>query len=125
MATEGIRRFWRYSRALLAPLLIWLLLVGALVPPVLGWLHSEERYDEAAMQEWIEEARNNDKTLADLVGEYVESLRALALQREKLGPRPPDLVIEYQDARERAVVWRNAPRPEAATTTILTARVTS
>jgi signal transduction histidine kinase len=107
MATEGIRRFWRYSRALLAPLLIWLLLVGALVPPVLGWLHSEERYDEAAMQEWIEEARNNDKTLADLVGEYVESLRALALQREKLGPRPPDLVIEYQDARERAVVCRH------------------
>ena len=63
-------RFWRYSRTLLAPLLIWLLLVGFLFSPVISWLHREESYDEAAMQEWLEESRNPDKTLADLVAEY-------------------------------------------------------
>ena len=65
-------RLWRYGRALAVPLLIWLLLVGALIQPILGWLRSEERYDEAAMQEWLEEARNADSTLADLVNGYVQ-----------------------------------------------------
>ena len=118
---EGLRRFWRYSRALVAPLVIWLLLVGALITPVLGWLRSEEGYDEAAMREWIQEARNTDKTLADLVGQYVESLHHFAAQREKEegqapvradvpGPRRDgeavDLLKGSLPAATRAVVCR-------------------
>ena len=38
--------------------------------PVIDWLHSEERYDQAAVQEWLEEARNPDVTLAELVEAY-------------------------------------------------------
>ncbi len=77
---EGLLRFWRYSRALLAPLLIWVLLVGPLIQPLLDWLESEDRYDQGVVQEWIEESRDQatGKTLSDLVGEYVESLRAYA-----------------------------------------------
>jgi signal transduction histidine kinase len=121
--SERLLRLWRYGRALAAPLLIWLLLVGALIPPVLGWLQSDQRYDEEAMQEWIEEARNNDKTLADLVQEYVEALRVFAAHREKLDPQlmeRPDRggivgprangqeagLVDYHDAKERAVVCR-------------------
>jgi signal transduction histidine kinase len=100
---EGLRRLWRYSRALFAPLLIWLLLVGAL-----GWLYSEESYDEAAMKEWVEEARNNDKTLADLVQEYVTSLRTLARNREKREGAPNDskALLDYESSKARAVLCR-------------------
>src|SRR3569623_1676837 len=84
-ASEAVRpgwRLWRYGRALAVPVLIWLLLVGSLVRPVLGWLRSEERYDEAAMQEWLEEARNADSTLADLVAGYAQRVgEQAALQR--------------------------------------------
>jgi signal transduction histidine kinase len=98
-----LRRLWRYSRALLAPLLIWLLLVGAL-----GWLYSEESYDEAAMKEWIEEARNNDKTLADLVQEYESSLQVLARNRETYERNRKDdrALVDYMSSQEPAVVCR-------------------
>jgi signal transduction histidine kinase len=70
-ATEQLRgRLGRYARALIAPLLIWLLLAGALVSPLVGWLHSEERYDRAALREWLEESRFPDKTLDQLVADY-------------------------------------------------------
>jgi signal transduction histidine kinase len=62
----------RYARALIAPLLIWLVLAGALVSPLIGWLHSEERYDRAALREWLEESRFPDKTLDQLVSEYLK-----------------------------------------------------
>ena len=70
-ATEQLKgRLGRYARALIAPLLIWLLLAGALVSPMVGWLNSEERYDRAALREWLEESRFPDKTLDQLVADY-------------------------------------------------------
>src|SRR5882724_28321 len=71
------RRLWRYGRALVAPVLIWVLLGGMLLQPVLDWLHSEEVYDQAAMCEWLEEARNTDSTLAELVEAYARRARQL------------------------------------------------
>ncbi len=118
----GLRRFWRYSRALVAPLLIWLLLVGALFGPLRDWLHSEENYDQAAVREWLEEARNSEKTLVDLVREYVQSIRVFAGLKEQMerrsaqqGPREPGLgqdtepgglPVRYEDSQQRVVVCR-------------------
>jgi signal transduction histidine kinase len=91
----------RYARALIAPLLIWLVLAGALISPLVGWLQSEERYDRAALREWLEESRFPDKTLDQLVAEYQTLVRQylgapedrqpftaqfpLALKREEIG----------------------------------------
>src|SRR4051812_14116182 len=74
---------WRYGRALAAPVIIWVLLVVALFSPLLGWLDSEDRYDQAALQEWIDEARNNEATLADLVGRYVSAVKDYAVVERK------------------------------------------
>jgi signal transduction histidine kinase len=74
---------WRYGRALAAPLIIWALLIVALFSPLLGWLDSEDRYDQAALQEWIDEARNNEATLADLVGRYVSAVKDFAALIQK------------------------------------------
>ena len=98
-------RLWRYGRALAVPLLVWLLLVGALVRPVLGWLRSEERYDEAAMQEWLEEARNADTTLADLVAGYVQRVgEQAALQRRLEAGEGGDTLLRSLRARELTAV---------------------
>jgi signal transduction histidine kinase len=79
----GWRRLWRYGRALVAPVLIWVLLVGALVGPVMDWLNSEDRYDRAAIQEWLEEARNPDATLSELVEQYHTRVQHYALVKEQ------------------------------------------
>ena len=101
-------RLWRYGRALAVPLLIWLLLLGALIQPVLGWLRSEERYDEAAMQEWLEEARNADSTLADLVGGYVQRVGEQAELQRRLdgGDAENDTLLRSLRARELVAVKR-------------------
>jgi signal transduction histidine kinase len=96
---------WRYGRALAAPLLIWALLIAALFFPVLGWLDSEDRYDQAALQEWIDEARNSEATLADLAGRYVAAANDFAALRQRAGAegwQPDDLRLT--DARERVNV---------------------
>lgn len=75
---DGEGWLWRYGRTLAAPLLLWGVLIGAMAVPLLGWLDSEDEYDRAAMQEWIDEARNSEATLADRVGRYVALVNAYA-----------------------------------------------
>jgi signal transduction histidine kinase len=94
--------------------LIWLLLGGMLLQPVLDWLHSEEVYDRAAMQEWLEEARNADSTLAGLVEGYARRARRLAELRRRLeearragdAAREAELSLPALDAREPWAVKR-------------------
>jgi signal transduction histidine kinase len=69
---------------LIAPVLVWVLLVAGLVGPLRGWLTSEERYDRGAMREWLEESRNPDLTLAQLVAEYHARSLQYAAARERL-----------------------------------------
>ncbi len=64
-------QFWRYARTLAAPLLLWILVVIALREPLQTWLHGEESYDQAALQEWLEEARGFRQTLPEMVEDYL------------------------------------------------------
>jgi signal transduction histidine kinase len=98
-ARDPDRPLWRYSRVLAVPLLIFSVLVAALILPVLSWLEGEDEYDKAAMQEWIDEARNSEVTLADLVGRYVAAVNEYA-RLEADGASFLDRV----DARERIEV---------------------
>jgi signal transduction histidine kinase len=76
------RRFWRYGRALIAPLLIWLLLMVARIDPW-HWIQGEDSFDQAALQEWLEEARNHDRTLSDMIGEYFKRSATYARRRRQ------------------------------------------
>ena len=68
------QRLWRYVRALAAPLLLWTLFVIFLIKPMQTWLQGDQTYDEAAMQEWIEETRGFHETLPEMVRDYFRTL---------------------------------------------------
>src|SRR5262249_3929302 len=81
------RRLWRYGRALLAPVLVWVLVAVALVDPLRSWLRGEDSFDQAALLEWLEESRNHDKSLHDLIDTYLRRAREFAGLRARRGGR--------------------------------------
>jgi signal transduction histidine kinase len=84
---SGRRRFWSYARILAAPLLLWGLVVVALREPLQTWLHGEESYDRAALQEWLDEARGYRGTLREMIEDYLARAREYA-QLRRSRPRP-------------------------------------
>src|SRR5262249_50876863 len=90
---EGDQSWWPYLRAFIAPVLIWVLLLGLVLPLVLGWVRGQETYDCEAIQEWIDEARNPSATLADLVELYVKE----ALELVEVSDRLAGLKAEVGD----------------------------
>src|SRR6516162_5940999 len=68
------KQAWRYARGLAALVLLWGLLVAVLMDPVRSWLHGDEKYDEAAVREWVEETRVHRETLRDMAQEYRNDL---------------------------------------------------
>jgi signal transduction histidine kinase len=90
---RGRRRFWRYARILIAPLLLWGLVVVALRVPLQTWLDGEQGYDEAVLHEWLDEARGYRGTLREMVDDY------LARAREYVRVRQAD-VGEDRDVRK-------------------------
>jgi signal transduction histidine kinase len=65
---------WRYIRGLAIPALLWTLLGVALVQPLQTWLRGDEKYDEAAIREWIEETRISRETLPEMARDYMEDV---------------------------------------------------
>jgi signal transduction histidine kinase len=74
---------WRYGRALAAPVLLWVLVVVALREPVEVWLRGDETYDQAALQEWLEEARGFRETLPEMIENYLSHKKRLAALKER------------------------------------------
>ena len=64
---------WRYAPALAMLLVLWLLVVAALYEPVTNWLRGEDTYDQAAVQEWLEEARGFQETLPEMIDTYLKA----------------------------------------------------
>ena len=83
---EPMRRLpWRYVAPLTILLVLWLVVAATLVEPVSNWLHGEEAYDQAAVQEWLEEARGFRETLPEMIAPYLKAHHRLseAVQRAK------------------------------------------
>ena len=51
------KRWWRYSRALSVPILLWALVAVTLWEPIKAWLEGSKSNDEQILTEWIHEAR--------------------------------------------------------------------
>src|SRR5437773_2346650 len=66
--------FWKslrgYLRAFSAPLLLWAPLVFFLYQPISQWVAGDQAYDEAAIQEWVEESRGLRDTLPEMIEGY-------------------------------------------------------
>jgi signal transduction histidine kinase len=86
-------RTWRYLRGLAAPVLLLALLVAVLQKPVRAWLHGDEEYDRAALQEWIEEARVFRRSLPEMVRDYVHDLDRARAADPNAGP-DTDLILK-------------------------------
>ena len=107
----GRSRSWRYARALAVPLLLWLLVIIALREPLETWLHGEESYDQAALQEWIEEARNFRQTLPEMAEDYLARAQRYAeLARQPMPDDPGQAQrwnLERTDAAKDVIVKQN------------------
>jgi len=71
--TRDSRRWWRYLGGLTAPALLWVLLIYLLVDTFRNRLQGDEKFDEAALREWIEESRPFRETLPELIRTYLKS----------------------------------------------------
>jgi signal transduction histidine kinase len=87
------KRLWKYARVLVAPLLLWGLVVVALRVPLQTWLDGEKGYDEAVLHEWLDEARGYRGTLREMVEDYLSrSHDYVRLRRSR-----PDAKSEKKD----------------------------
>jgi hypothetical protein len=80
-------RFWRYVRALLAPVLLWSLFAAELYQLLPSSMRGDDSYDEKALREWLDEAGARDN-LPKMVNEYLDSVRSA---REKPDTDPKGL----------------------------------
>jgi signal transduction histidine kinase len=73
-------------------------LAFALRDPLKTWVRGEEGYDEAALQEWLEEARGFRETLPEMVENYLARVRAAeALRAAGAGRLDPRLHVAEED----------------------------
>jgi signal transduction histidine kinase len=95
------KRLWRLVRPFVGPLLLWGLVAFTLREPLGWWLSGENKYDQEALQEWLEEARVGDDTLPEMVDKYL-ALREEHLKRAALSaPRQGESRLEQRLAQKR------------------------
>src|SRR5580700_5669310 len=63
---------WRYGRAIVPALIFWAGLVAGAAYLFYDRSRSSEKYDQAALREWIEERRPNRKNLGELLDDYLQ-----------------------------------------------------
>jgi signal transduction histidine kinase len=82
------RRRWigPYARTLIAPLVVWALLIITLREPIWSWLRGENSYDRTVLREWLTEARGFRETLPEMIEQYLLRLREQA-----------DVEVRYRD----------------------------
>jgi signal transduction histidine kinase len=95
-------RFWRYARVWAAPLLLWTLVLVTLAQPLQTWLHGEEGYDRAALQEWLDEARGSRGTLREMVEDYLARAREYAQLHRLSIPDNPEQASRLQQRQKEA-----------------------
>src|SRR4051812_28062561 len=96
------RRFWNWLGPLLVPLLLALLAVVTLREPVASWLQGEEKYDQDALREWVQEAKVYE-TLPNLVKDYLQlerRHRQLARLIKEQQANPAD-IDEFHGSEEK------------------------
>jgi signal transduction histidine kinase len=95
--TRDSRRWWRrYLGGLTAPALLWVLLVYLLVDTFRNRLQGDEKFDEAALREWIEEPRPFRETLPELVRTYLKNADPDNAQPEPLEPQAEAIQAQLQ-----------------------------
>jgi signal transduction histidine kinase len=113
------KRAVRLARVLLVPLLLWALLAVALRNPLGAWLRGENTYDEAALQEWLEEARGFRSTLPEMVEDYLASLRLYARLKQRRSPDDPagadHLTLQQLEAAKNVMLKRSEIREHLRT----------
>jgi signal transduction histidine kinase len=104
MPAVNWQRFWRYARGLAVPVVLWILVIVTLREPLRTWLRGETSYDEAALQEWLEESRGFRDTLPELVARYLKEARDLIDLQER--DEPGQMARVFQ-ARAEVTGWRD------------------
>jgi signal transduction histidine kinase len=102
------KQFWRYVRGLAAPALLWALFALVLAEPLQSWLQGDRQYDEAALREWIEEARIFRETLPEMARDYLGDLDRLS-GPDKDPAHSPELVLKAAKIQEHMRALGNPP----------------
>jgi signal transduction histidine kinase len=92
----------------LAPAVLWVLVVVALREPLRTWLNGQDYYDQAALEEWLKEARGFRETLPDMIEDYLRRSHRLADLKARAAAAPTDAPSEVDlwNARKAAIVKR-------------------
>src|SRR5262249_58366213 len=102
MPATDPRRVWRYVRGLTAPVVLWALVLITLWEPLQSWLHGQERFDEDALKEWIEEVRLYKETLPEMVRGYLERLDREAELARRTEPDDREARQQLEEQRKNA-----------------------
>jgi signal transduction histidine kinase len=101
---------WRTLRGLAAPVLLWGLFMAVLVRPLATWLRGDEEYDQAALKEWVEEARVFRRSLPEMVRDYVKNLDRARAADPHAGPDTDlQLKLETEEIEEHLKSIGNPP----------------
>jgi signal transduction histidine kinase len=97
---------WRawvsYVWPMLAPLLLGAVVFYFMREPLAFWRHGESLYDEQAIKEWVREARVGDRSLPEILREF---LKEADVTSEKLQAGDPDAArLLYDHKQKRAEI---------------------
>jgi signal transduction histidine kinase len=85
------KNFGRYVKALLAPLLLWILVLIPLFRLLPSWLRGDDSYDQKALREWLDEAGTRDN-LQKMMRDYLDAVGQWRRQNPD-GDPSSDLVL--------------------------------
>jgi signal transduction histidine kinase len=102
-APSGLQLLWRYGRVWGVPAVLWVLVVIALREPLTTWLHGQNAYDQAALEEWLKEARGFRQTLPEMIEDYLQRANRLASLQAQKGPVSE---VELWNANSKKIVKR-------------------
>jgi signal transduction histidine kinase len=99
-------RFWSIGRAwlhhawpMLAPLLLCAVVFYFMREPLDYWRHGDQLYDEQAMKEWVREARVGDRSLPELLRDFLDEARTSSTKLENSSDSAAAEIVYEHDLR--------------------------
>jgi signal transduction histidine kinase len=98
-------RAWiHHAWPMLVPLLLGVVVFYFLREPLDYWRHGDQRYDEQAMKEWVREARVGDRSMPELLRDFLDEARISSKKlKDAQGDVAAETLIGEHELRRREI----------------------